>query len=259
MTNSTLPRHIAVIMDGNGRWARQRGLPRHEGHRAGSEAVRTLVRECRSLGVPYVTVYAFSKENWQRPQAEVSFLFELFTRFVRDEVPELVERDIRLAMIGDRSDLPFAARRALDYAMKRTAACRSMVFTLALSYSGREEILRATRALMAAGLRPEECSEERFRRELYQPELPDPDLLIRTSGELRISNFLLFQSAYTEMYFSSKLWPDFDAAELREALHSYAGRARRFGLTDEQREENMRRNEDENECPVRRESPVHKV
>lgn len=237
MTDSTLPRHIAVIMDGNGRWARQRGLPRREGHRAGSEAVRALVRECRALGVPYVTVYAFSKENWGRPQAEVSFLFELFTRFVRGEVPELVERDIRLDMIGDRDDLPFAARRALDHARQRTAHCRSMVFTLALSYSGREEILRAVRALAAAGLKPEECSEERFRRELYRPDLPDPDLLIRTSGELRLSNFLLFQSAYTEMYFSSRLWPDFDAAELHEALRSYAGRARRFGRTDEQRQE----------------------
>ncbi len=236
MTNATLPRHIAVIMDGNGRWAKRRGLPRSEGHRAGSEAVRVLVRECRTLGVPFVTVYAFSKENWQRPQAEVGFLFDLFTRFVRDEVPELVERDIRLNMIGDRADLPFAARRALDYAMKRTASCRGMVFTLALSYSGREEIVRAARALAAAGLKPEECTEERFRRELYAPDLPDPDLLIRTSGELRISNFLLFQSAYTEMYFSSKLWPDFDAAELRKALLSYAERERRFGRTDDGRE-----------------------
>lgn len=240
MTDSTLPRHIAVIMDGNGRWAKRRGLPRNEGHRAGSEAVRVLVRECRALNIPYVTVYAFSKENWQRPRAEVGFLFDLFTRFVRDEVPELLERDIRLDMIGDRDDLPFAARRALDYAMKRTAACRSMVFTLALSYSGREEILRAVRALLAAGLSPEECSEERFRREMYQADLPDPDLLIRTSGELRLSNFLLFQSAYTEMYFSPKLWPDFDAVELHEALRSYAGRERRFGRTDEQRQEDAR-------------------
>ncbi len=237
MTDTTLPRHIAVIMDGNGRWAKRRGLPRSEGHRAGAEAVRALVRECRTLGVPCVTVYAFSKENWNRPQAEVSFLFELFTRFVRDEVPELVERDIRLGMIGDRADLPLAARRALDYAMKRTASCRGMLFTLALSYSGREEIVRAARALAAAGLKPEECTEERFRRELYAPDLPDPDLLIRTSGELRISNFLLFQSAYTEMYFSSKLWPDFDAAELREALRSYAERERRFGRVDGGREE----------------------
>ena len=233
MTDSTLPRHIAVIMDGNGRWAQQRGLPRSEGHRAGSGAVRTLVRECRTLGIPFVTVYAFSRENWQRPQAEVSFLFELFTRFVREEVPELVEQDIRLSMIGERADLPFAARRALDYAMERTAACRGMVFTLALSYSGREEIVRAARALAATGLPPEEWTEEQFRRGLYEPDLPDPDLLIRTSGELRISNFLLFQSAYTELYFSSRLWPDFDEAELRAALRSYAERQRRFGRVDE--------------------------
>lgn len=234
MTVRTLPRHIAVIMDGNGRWAKQRGLPRREGHEAGSEAVRALVRECRALGIPYLTVYAFSKENWQRPQAEVSHLFDLFTRFVRQEVPELIERDIRLGMIGDRADLPFSVRKALDYAINRTASGKSMLFTLALSYSGREEIVRAARTLIASGLKPGDVTEDRLRQALDNPGLPDPDLLIRTSGEQRISNFLLFQSAYTELYFSDKLWPDFDAAELHAALNSYAARTRRFGKTDEQ-------------------------
>ncbi|MCH5276402.1 MAG: di-trans,poly-cis-decaprenylcistransferase [Desulfovibrionaceae bacterium] len=236
MTDSTLPRHIAVIMDGNGRWAQQRGLARSEGHRAGAGAVCALVRECRALGIPFVTLYAFSRENWQRPQTEVSFLFELFTRFVREELPGLLEQDIRLSMIGERTDLPFAARRAMDYAIQRTAACRGMVLTLALSYSGREEIVRAARALAATGLPPGEWTEESFRRGLYDPDLPDPDLLIRTSGELRISNFLLFQSAYTELYFSPGLWPDFDAAALREALQSYAERRRRFGRVEDDRD-----------------------
>ncbi len=216
-------------MDGNGRWAERRGLPRNEGHKAGAEAVRALVRECRALGVPYVTVYAFSKENWQRPKREVAYLFDLFLRFVREEVPELKERGIRLAMIGDRSDLPLPTRAALDHAVRETAGGRDMQLTLALSYSGRGEIVRAARAL--AGLRPEDITEERFRRELYEPSLPDPDLLIRTSGEQRLSNFLLFQCAYTEFYFSNALWPDFDAAELHRALDSFAARDRRYGRT----------------------------
>ncbi len=229
-----LPQHIAVIMDGNGRWAKERGLPRSEGHLAGVEAVRTLVRECRVRGIGHVTVYAFSKENWQRPEKEVRFLFDLFLRFIRQELPELMRQDIRLAFIGDRKDLPFAVRQALEYALKRTAGNASMVFTLAISYSGREEILHAARRALAAGLAPERLDEETFRSFLYAPGMPDPDLVIRTSGEERLSNFLLFQSAYAELYFSSVLWPDFDAKQLQKALDSYAGRTRRFGRTDEQ-------------------------
>ena len=229
-----LPRHIAVIMDGNGRWAGERGLPRSEGHLAGVDAVRTLVRECRRRGVKYVTVYAFSKENWQRPEKEVRFLFDLFLRFIRQELPELMKEDIRLAFIGDKKDLPFTVRQALDYALRKTADNRSMVFTLAISYSGREEILQAARRAMASGLLPEQLDEKAFRALLYAPDMPDPDLVIRTSGEERLSNFLLFQSAYAEFYFSSVLWPDFDTEELDKALESYAGRTRRFGRTDEQ-------------------------
>lgn len=221
-------------MDGNGRWAKERGLPRSEGHLAGTDAVRTLVRECRNRGIGHVTVYAFSKENWQRPEKEVSFLFELFLRFIREELPELMREDIRLAFIGDRGDLPFTVRQALDYALRKTAGNRSMVFTLAISYSGREEILQAVRHALAAGIRPEELDEETFRSFLYAPDMPDPDLVIRTSGEERLSNFLLFQSAYAEFYFSPVLWPDFGAEELQKALDSYAGRTRRFGRTDEQ-------------------------
>lgn len=232
MPDNALPRHIAVIMDGNGRWAKRRGLSRSDGHEAGAAAVRRVVEECRRREIPFLTMYAFSKENWARPESEVSFLFDLFIRFVRKEVPELIRQGIRLDVIGDRADLPFAARRTLEHGMRRTAEGRAMRLTLALSYSGREEILRAARAL--AGTPPEEITEERFRQELYAPDLPDPDLLIRTSGELRVSNFLLFQCAYTEFYFSDRLWPDFDGDELRRALEHYAGRTRRFGKTDEQ-------------------------
>ncbi len=229
-----LPQHIAVIMDGNGRWAKERGLSRSQGHLAGVDAVRTLVRECRNKGIGYVTVYAFSKENWQRPEKEVRFLFDLFLRFIRQELPELMKEDIRLAFIGDKSDLPFSVRQALDYALRKTAANRSMVFTLAISYSGREEILQAARRALADGIRPERLDEATFRTYLYAPGMPDPDLVIRTSGEERLSNFLLFQSAYAEFYFSPVLWPDFGPEELNKALDSYAGRTRRFGRTGEQ-------------------------
>ncbi len=229
-----LPQHIAVIMDGNGRWAKERGLPRSEGHLAGVDAVRALVRECRRKGIAYVTVYAFSKENWQRPEKEVNFLFELFLRFIRQELPDLMKEDIRLAFIGDKKDLPFTVRQALDYALKKTATNRSMVFTLAISYSGREEILEAARRAIAAGVSPEQLDETCFRRFLYAPDMPDPDLVVRTSGEERLSNFLLFQSAYAEFYFSPVLWPDFGPDELKKALDSYAGRKRRFGRTSEQ-------------------------
>jgi undecaprenyl diphosphate synthase len=236
MTPGGLPRHIAVIMDGNGRWATQRGLRREEGHQAGAEAVRVLVRECRSLAIPYVTVYAFSKENWGRPEPEVRFLFELFTRFVRQEAPELIRRGIRLGMIGARDDLPPLARKAMDYALRKTASGRDMLFTLALSYSGREEVIRAAGILASSGAGLGAYTEEGFRRALYDPSLPDPDLIIRTGGEFRLSNFLLFQSAYAELHFSKKWWPDFNARDLRRALRDYAGRRRRFGLLDGQTE-----------------------
>lgn len=231
-----LPRHLAVIMDGNGRWAQRRGLPRSEGHTRGVNTVRSLLTRCRTLGIPYVTVYALSRENLKRPPQEVKFLFELFIRFLKSELPELERQGIRLGMIGDRQALPMTVRTALDYGIKKTSGGK-MLFTLALAYSGREEIMRAARALTASGLddsAPLEAQEKAFRKGLYNPELPDPDLIIRTSGELRLSNFFLFQSAYTEFYFSDKLWPDFDNAELDRALVHYAERSRRFGLTEAQ-------------------------
>ena len=224
-----LPRHIAVIMDGNGRWAKQRGLPRTRGHSAGMGAVRTLVEECRRIRIPYVTLYAFSKENWSRSAGEVGFLFQLFQDFLQKELPFLMEQDIRLAHIGDKADLPFPSRKALDYALEKTAANASMQLTLAISYSGREEILHAVRQMLASGMKPEEVTEESLRQHLYCPSMPDPDLVIRTSGEMRVSNFLLFQNAYAEFCFSPVLWPDFGAADLRAALEEYSRRDRRFG------------------------------
>ncbi len=226
-------------MDGNGRWAQRRGMPRSAGHTRGVDAVRTMLTRCRELNIPYVTVYALSRENLGRPQQELSFLFDLFLRFLKSELPELERQGIRLGMIGDRSALPLTVRTALDYAIKRTSG-GTMLFTLALAYSGREEIMRAARTLAAScpgeNASPEEW-ERAFRCGLYNPELPDPDLIIRTGGELRLSNFLLFQCAYAELYFSDKLWPDFDNAELDRALAHYAGRKRRFGLTESQIEE----------------------
>ncbi len=228
----TLPRHIAVIMDGNGRWASERGLSRSEGHRAGAHAVRTLVEECRTLGIPYVTVYAFSKENWQRPEKEVSGLFDLFRSFLESELPELDRQGIRLRFIGDRGDIPAINRRAFEYAERKTARNAAMTLSIAVSYSGREEILAAVRGALAAGMKPEDVTAESFAGLLYEPDVPDPDLIIRTGGELRISNFLLWQCAYSEFWFTGVYWPDFGKAELHEALESYRTRSRRYGKSE---------------------------
>ncbi|MGX8718440.1 MAG: isoprenyl transferase [Desulfovibrio sp.] len=234
LSSCKLPGHIAVIMDGNGRWAQKRGLPRIQGHRAGMDAVRTVVTECRSLSIPYLTLYAFSRENWNRPKEEVQFLFELFCSFLKQELPLLMEKDIRLGFIGEMDDLPFLARQALSYGLEKTRSNRHMRLTLAISYSGREEILHAARSLVKRGIPPEDLTEGAFRDALYDPSLPDPDLVIRTSGEMRISNFLLFQSAYAEFFFSPVLWPDFTAQELHRALQDFSQRERRYGRIEGQ-------------------------
>lgn len=229
-----LPRHIAVIMDGNGRWAQQRNLPRSEGHKAGAEAVRGIVTECRKLGIEYLTLYTFSQENWRRPVDEIDTLFALLVDFLGREVPRMERESIRLRILGEIDALPLAARAAVRHALKHTAHCSAMTLNLALNYSGRGEILHAARGLLRDGVKPEELVEEDFRRRLYTAGQPDPDLLIRTSGELRISNYLLFQCAYSELYFTEELWPDFGPESLRKALAGYAGRQRRFGRTREQ-------------------------
>jgi undecaprenyl diphosphate synthase len=230
---SKVPRHIAVIMDGNGRWARERGLPRIEGHRRGSEAVRACTAGCLDAGVGHLTLYAFSKENWQRPADEVKALMLLLDRFLAERTAEIMERNIRLRAIGHLQDLPANARRRLDDAMARSAVNTALTLTLALSYGGRTEITDAVRAI-ATGVRegrldPAGITEDTVAGHLYTAGTPDPDLLIRTSGEMRISNFLLWQLSYTEIVVTKKLWPDFTKEDLFAAIREYAGRDRRYG------------------------------
>ena len=230
----SLPGHIAIIMDGNGRWAQQRGLSRSEGHKAGVRSARGIVTECRRLGIRYLTLYTFSRENWGRPQEEIRLLFQLLVEFLTAELPEMERQSIRLNVYGDVSALPLASRKALKHAMERTKNCSAMTVNLALNYSGQEEIVRAAAALVREGLPAGAITEEAFRMHLFSGSHPDPDLVIRTSGELRLSNFLPFQTAYSELYFTEVLWPDFGPEELQAALDNYAGRKRRFGLTQEQ-------------------------
>jgi undecaprenyl diphosphate synthase len=231
--SSPIPRHVAVIMDGNGRWARQRGLPRSAGHEAGADTVRTIVRTCRELGVEVLTLYSFSTENWARPEDEVSALMGLLERYLREEQDDLLRNGIRLRGIGQIERLPSQVRDMLAVAEAATAHNEGMELLLALSYGGRAEVVEAVRDLareVAAGrLSPEAIDESLLASRLYTAGLPDPDLLIRTSGDLRISNFLLWQVAYTELWVTPVAWPDFRKEHLLEAFASYAGRQRRFG------------------------------
>jgi undecaprenyl diphosphate synthase len=228
-----IPRHIAIIMDGNGRWARDRGLPRIEGHRRGSEAVRACTAACMEAGVSYLTLYAFSKENWQRPPDEVKALMGLLDRFLAERTAEIMERNIRLRAIGHLDDLPAKARRRLDTAMEKSAGNTALTLTLALSYGARTELTDATRAIArevrAGTLDPESINEQTISSHLYTAGVPDPDLLIRTSGEMRISNFLLWQISYAEIAVTPKLWPEFGKEDLFAAIREYAGRHRRYG------------------------------
>lgn len=233
-TPDILPAHIAIIMDGNGRWAQARGLPREAGHRAGAEAARQIVTQCRSLGIETLTLYTFSSENWNRPKTEISALFSLLLEFLGQEVPRMKKQGIALKVLGDLEGMPLAQRTALRHAIQTTQAGCDMTLNLAINYGGRSELVRAVRSFLADGVCPEDVTEQSLSDRLYTAGQPDPDLLIRTSGELRISNYLLYQCAYSELYFSSVLWPDFDAAQLQLALDAYASRSRRFGKTQEQ-------------------------
>ncbi|MFV0421136.1 isoprenyl transferase [Oleidesulfovibrio sp.] len=230
-----LPQHIAIIMDGNGRWATARGLSRSEGHKAGSRAVRTIVTRCRELGVTHLTLYAFSQENWGRPKTEIGFLFDLLVSFLRDELPAMERENIRLSVFGDISALPLTSRKALEHAMSRTANNSALHLNLALNYSGRADIVQACRKLAAADTKPEDITEQTISDNLWTAGHPDPDLVIRTSGEIRLSNFLLYQSAYSEFYFTDIQWPDFGSEELDAALATFRSRSRRFGRTEEQK------------------------
>jgi undecaprenyl diphosphate synthase len=233
-----LPRHIGVVMDGNGRWANQRGMERSRGHREGSKAVRRIVRTCRRLGIANLTLFAFSAQNWGRPAVEVRALMNLLAEFIVKEWQEIMQRDIRVVRLGELRRVPPEVRKQLESLILATRKNRSMTLALALSYGSREEIARAARNLARRArngkIKPEQVDSRLFSSFLYTARMPDPDLIIRTGGEQRISNFLLWQSAYAEFYFSNKLWPDFGEQDLLKALADYQKRRRRFGLTDEQ-------------------------
>ncbi len=224
-----LPAHVAIIMDGNGRWAAQRRLPRVEGHRAGIEAVRDTVESAARLGFKVLTLYAFSVENWKRPPSEVGTLMLLLKRYLRSELRTLLGNDIKFNVIGRADELSSDVRGELDLAMERTANARGMLFNIALNYGGRTEIVDAARRAMASGLRPDELDEATFASFLYTAGQPDPDLMIRTSGEMRVSNYLLWQIAYSEIYVTDTLWPDFRRHHLIEAILAYQKRERRYG------------------------------
>jgi len=228
-----LPRHVAIIMDGNGRWAKRRGLPRVAGHKVGLESVRAMVQCCSKWGIPHLTLYAFSSENWRRPKAEVGFLMRLLSTYLRKELEDLHRNKVRLRAIGRLDALPGTAQKDLERSIRTTAANPGLTLTLALNYGGRQDILDAARrALELAAkkkLKAADLDEERFRSLLGTAELPEVDLVVRTSGEMRLSNFLPWQTAYAEAYFTPTLWPDFREAQLLEALKDFSKRERRFG------------------------------
>ena len=232
---SPLPSHIAIIMDGNGRWAKSRGLPRTAGHKKGADSLRNILNACRESGVQFLTIYAFSSENWKRPSDEISDLMQLLKLYLHQELDTLHENNVRLRFIGDLSQLDSDIRANIRDATEMTSRNHTFNLTVALSYGSRQEIVRTVRKLTAdiqsGKIKPEDISEETITRALDTADLPEPDLLIRTGGEQRLSNFLLWQSAYTELYFTDVLWPDFDKAHFLQALDDYAKRERRYGTT----------------------------
>jgi undecaprenyl diphosphate synthase len=228
-----LPRHVAVIMDGNGRWAKRRGMPRIMGHRRGVDVLKDLLRCCRDWGIQALTAYAFSTENWGRPAEEVEFLMMLFERVLRRELKEMMEEDVQIRFIGNLNVLPTSLQNEINKAVDATRHNKGIQFTIATNYGGRQEIIQACQAIahqvQEGKLAPEDIDESIFERNLYTTGICDPDLLIRSSGEMRISNFLLWQMAYSEIYVTETLWPDFDRTEFHQALSAYQQRERRFG------------------------------
>lgn len=230
---TNIPRHIAIIMDGNGRWAKKRGLPRIAGHREGMKVVRNIVIQCSRLGVEALTLYAFSTENWKRPKPEVDFLMKLPEKFLFTYLPELVEENVRVRTMGSKTDLPAHTVKAVDAALEQTHGNTGMILNFALNYGSRFEITEAVKKLAKdvkdGKTDPEDIEESTLSRYMLSPDLGDPDLLIRTSGEIRLSNFMLWQLAYTELWFTDVLWPDFKEEQLLEAVREYQKRGRRFG------------------------------
>lgn len=231
-SSTQLPQHIAIIMDGNGRWAKQKGRSRIKGHEAGAKSVRTIVRECARLGIKRLTLYAFSRENWRRPRIEINFLMRLLKHYLVKERPELMKNKIRFAAIGRITELPQGVQKELSKTIDLTSANTGLILCLALNYGGRTEIIDAVRKIVQdnrLSLNPEEITEETFNQYLYDPSMEDPDLLIRTASEMRLSNFLLWQTSYTELWTTPTLWPDFCEKDLHEAIQAYGERTRKFG------------------------------
>ncbi len=229
-----LPKHVVIIMDGNGRWAERKNLSRITGHREGIKSVSSIVEAGREVGLKYITLFAFSAQNWNRPKKEVIALMELLKQYLIEEGERLVEQDIKLNAIGRLYQLPDDVLETLESIINKTKDCKTMTLTLALSYGGREEIVDTLKTLIKKGIDPDNINEETISRNLYTADIPDPDLLIRTSGEMRISNFLLWQLAYTEIYVTKTLWPNFRKRHLIKAIQNYQNRERRYGLTGKQ-------------------------
>jgi undecaprenyl diphosphate synthase len=233
ITREAVPKHIAIIMDGNGRWAKRRLLPRVAGHKVGGETVRKIVTHARKLGVSYLTLYAFSTENWDRPQDEVGALMNLFARYLDNELPTLMENGVRFRVIGDRDRLQPDLRKRMESCEEKSKHLDGLQLLCAISYGARDELVNATRSLARkvsdGSVTPEQITEKMIAQELYAPDVPDPDLLIRTSGEYRLSNFLLWQLAYSELIITDTLWPDFDEIALENCIREYLGRDRRYG------------------------------
>jgi undecaprenyl diphosphate synthase len=235
-----VPKHVAIIMDGNGRWAKQRGLPRAEGHRHGVENLRRILRAAVEAGVEILTIYAFSTENWNRPKYEVEMLMRLLEMFMDRELDELHSNGVQIRHIGELDGVPPRLQRRIREGLELTRNNTRLILNVAFNYGGRDEIVRAVRRIVDEGYKSEEITEELISSHLYTGGLPDPDLIIRTSGEMRVSNFLIWQGSYSELYATPTFWPDFDQEEFAKALEEYACRRRRFGKTDEQIDGNLR-------------------
>ena len=229
LENKNIPKHIAIIMDGNGRWAKKRFMPRTVGHKAGVEAIRQIVKKCNTLGVKYLTVYAFSTENWSRPAEEVGVLMGLIVTYLQNEVKELHENNVRIKTIGDITKLPEKPYIELLNAMEKTKDNTGVTLTLALNYGFRDDLAHAIKNIIASNIKEDDITNDTVKEYLYTSYMPDPDLIIRTSGEIRLSNFMMYEASYSEFYFCDTLWPDFDSNELCKATYTYQQRDRRYG------------------------------
>ena len=229
MEDIKTPSHVAIILDGNGRWAQQKNMPRTFGHKNGAENVVDIAIHAKKRGIKYLTLYAFSTENWKRPKKEVDYLMKLLIKFVNDKIDQLMEEDCKLNFLGDLSAIPDQTRKAVELALDKTKDNKSLFINIALNYGGRDELVHAFKSIISQGYKAEDIDEKLISDYLYTKDIPDPDLLIRPGGELRISNFLIYQIAYSELYFTDKLWPDFSYEDFDKAIEEYSRRNRRFG------------------------------